>query len=102
SRQDGVCQGGRAGKGTARLVARAQRAGSAAKKNLGEGFVGARFVRSLAAPAVAVCCLALPALADDYPSRPIRVITNTSAGGLSPIFPRPGRRGLHPRLRPPP
>jgi tripartite-type tricarboxylate transporter receptor subunit TctC len=29
-----------------------------------------------------------PASADDYPARPIRVITNTSAGGLSDIFAR--------------
>ena len=57
----------------------------------------ARFVRSLAAPAVAVCCLALPALADDYPSRPIRVITNTSAGGLSDIFARAVGEELHKR-----
>src|ERR1700730_16097694 len=28
------------------------------------------------------------AAADDYPARPIRVITNTSAGGLSDIFAR--------------
>ncbi len=34
------------------------------------------------------CAGLLPAAADDYPSRPIRVITNTSAGGLSDIFAR--------------
>jgi tripartite-type tricarboxylate transporter receptor subunit TctC len=37
--------------------------------------------------ALAVCA-ALPAAADDYPTRPIRVVTNTSAGGLSDIFAR--------------
>ncbi len=34
------------------------------------------------------CMVAGAAAADDYPSRPIRVITNTSAGGLSDIFAR--------------
>ena len=46
----------------------------------------ARFV-SLAAIGIVACC-ALPAAAQDYPTRPIRVITNTSAGGLSDIFAR--------------
>ena len=44
--------------------------------------------RSLLAAALAVCGGALSAAADDYPARPIRVITNTSAGGLSDIFAR--------------
>src|SRR5215471_14938929 len=47
----------------------------------------AGFILFLAAP-VAALCFALPASADDYPTRPIRVITNTSAGGLSDIFAR--------------
>ena len=40
---------------------------------------------------LAACVLAsatLAAAAEDYPVRPIRVITNTSAGGLSDIFAR--------------
>lgn len=49
--------------------------------------VRAAFVRAVAAGVVA-CCAILPGRADDYPSRPIRVITNTSAGGLSDIFTR--------------
>jgi tripartite-type tricarboxylate transporter receptor subunit TctC len=38
--------------------------------------------------AIAVALLAGPAAADDYPSRPIRVFTTSSAGGLSDIFMR--------------
>lgn len=34
------------------------------------------------------CMVGSVASADDYPTRPIRVITNTSAGGLSDIFAR--------------
>jgi tripartite-type tricarboxylate transporter receptor subunit TctC len=44
--------------------------------------------RLVAAVGVMACCGALPAGAQDYPTRPIRVITNTSAGGLSDIFAR--------------
>ena len=44
--------------------------------------------RSLLAACVIACGGILPAAADDYPTRPIRVITNTSAGGLSDIFAR--------------
>ncbi len=39
----------------------------------------------------AVCCViaaALPARADDYPNRPIRVFTTSSAGGISDVFMR--------------
>ena len=42
----------------------------------------------LAAAAVAAALLATPALADDYPNRPIRVFTTSSAGGISDIFMR--------------
>ncbi len=45
-----------------------------------------RRVRVLAVAAVAA--LASPAAAQDYPSRPIRVFTTTSAGGISDIFMR--------------
>jgi tripartite-type tricarboxylate transporter receptor subunit TctC len=44
--------------------------------------------RSLLAACVVTCCETFAAAADDYPTRPIRVITNTSAGGLSDIFAR--------------
>ncbi len=47
----------------------------------------AALARALAAGIVA-CCGTLPAAADDYPARPIRVITTTSVGGLSDIFAR--------------
>jgi tripartite-type tricarboxylate transporter receptor subunit TctC len=43
--------------------------------------------RSLFAACV-IACGTFAAAADDYPTRPIRVITNTSAGGLSDIFAR--------------
>lgn len=46
-----------------------------------------QFIRS-AAIIVLACCGAMAASAQDYPTRPIRVITNTSAGGLSDIFAR--------------
>jgi tripartite-type tricarboxylate transporter receptor subunit TctC len=44
--------------------------------------------RSLLAACVVTCCGTFAANAEDYPTRPIRVITNTSAGGLSDIFAR--------------
>ncbi len=47
--------------------------------------------RLVAAVGVMACCGGLPVAAQgvqDYPTRPIRVITNTSAGGLSDIFAR--------------
>ncbi|HEY2135057.1 MAG TPA: tripartite tricarboxylate transporter substrate binding protein, partial [Xanthobacteraceae bacterium] len=47
-----------------------------------------RLVRSIAAVGILAACAAQAAAADDYPTRPIRVITNTSAGGLSDIFAR--------------
>jgi tripartite-type tricarboxylate transporter receptor subunit TctC len=37
---------------------------------------------------IVVALLAGPALADDYPNRPIRVFTTSSAGGISDIFMR--------------
>src|ERR1019366_6935679 len=40
------------------------------------------------AAALAAALLATPASADDYPNRPIRVFTTSSAGGLSDIFMR--------------
>ncbi|HVZ53837.1 MAG TPA: tripartite tricarboxylate transporter substrate binding protein [Pseudolabrys sp.] len=45
-----------------------------------------RFVAALAVLAAATCATA--ASADDYPSRPIRVLTTSSAGGVSDIFMR--------------
>ena len=37
---------------------------------------------------LAFAVLAGPALAQDYPTRPIRALTTTSAGGISDIFMR--------------
>jgi tripartite-type tricarboxylate transporter receptor subunit TctC len=45
-------------------------------------------MRLCAAILFPLCLLAAPALADDYPSRPIRVFTTSSAGGISDIFMR--------------
>jgi tripartite-type tricarboxylate transporter receptor subunit TctC len=42
--------------------------------------------------------LAAPALADDYPSRPIHVLTTSSAGGISDIFMRVLGEELHKSL----
>jgi tripartite-type tricarboxylate transporter receptor subunit TctC len=54
----------------------------------GRGLVRLALKRSLLAACVVTCCGTFAANADDYPTRPIRVITNTSAGGLSDIFAR--------------
>jgi tripartite-type tricarboxylate transporter receptor subunit TctC len=48
--------------------------------------------------ATVAALLAGPALADDYPSRPIRVITTSSAGGLSDIFMRVLNDALRDRI----
>ncbi len=50
--------------------------------------------RFLVALVVIAFCVA-PASADDYPSRPIRVLTTSSAGGLSDIFMRVLGEELH-------
>jgi tripartite-type tricarboxylate transporter receptor subunit TctC len=55
---------------------------------------------------VAIACLAvlvaqlaaLPAMAQNYPSRPIRVIVTTSPGGISDVFVRALSEPLHKRL----
>jgi tripartite-type tricarboxylate transporter receptor subunit TctC len=44
--------------------------------------------RILAAAAVAAALISTQAAADDYPNRPIRVFTTSSAGGISDIFMR--------------
>jgi tripartite-type tricarboxylate transporter receptor subunit TctC len=54
--------------------------------------------RILAAVALAAALLATPASADDYPNRPIRVFTTSSAGGLSDIFMRVLNDALRERL----
>jgi tripartite-type tricarboxylate transporter receptor subunit TctC len=55
-------------------------------------------VRLLSLFAIVVALLAGPAAADDYPSRPIRVFTTSSAGGLSDIFMRVLNDALRERL----
>jgi tripartite-type tricarboxylate transporter receptor subunit TctC len=50
--------------------------------------VGLWLVRTLTVAGILGCCAPLAAAAEDYPTRPIKVITNTSAGGLSDIFGR--------------
>jgi len=55
--------------------------------------------RSCAASLAALAlCIATPALAQDYPSRPIRVIVTTSPGGISDVFLRALSEALHARL----
>src|SRR5262245_65723739 len=52
--------------------------------------------------AAACCCVGLaPAGAQDYPVRPIRALTATSAGGTSDIFMRVVREELQKRWRQP-
>ena len=48
--------------------------------------------------ALASALIAQPVLADDYPSRPIRVFTTSSAGGISDIFMRVLNDALQSRL----
>lgn len=48
--------------------------------------------------AFAAATLSLPAAAQDYPNRPIRVLTTTSAGGISDIFMRALGEELHKKL----
>ncbi|MGD0027008.1 MAG: tripartite tricarboxylate transporter substrate binding protein [Xanthobacteraceae bacterium] len=52
----------------------------------------------LIATAIAIVIPAFGAAAQDYPSRPIRAITTTSAGGISDIFMRALGEGLRQRL----
>ena len=48
--------------------------------------------------AAALVALTLPASAQDYPSKPIHVLTTSSAGGISDIFMRVLGEELHKRL----
>ena len=54
--------------------------------------------RFVVAAALAAALFATPASADDYPNRPIRVFTTSSAGGLSDIFMRVLNDALRERL----
>ena len=55
-----------------------------------------RFVSCLVA--LALQQVATPAQAQDYPSRPIRIIVTTSPGGISDIFLRALSDPMHQRL----
>jgi len=54
--------------------------------------------RILAAAALVAALFSTHASADDYPNRPIRVFTTSSAGGISDIFMRVLNDALQPRL----
>ena len=54
--------------------------------------------RILIAALAAVTLYASEARADDYPTRPIHVLTTSSAGGISDIFMRVLGEELHKRL----
>jgi len=54
--------------------------------------------RFVAAAALAAALFATQASADDYPNRPIRVFTTSSAGGISDIFMRVLNEALRDRL----
>src|SRR5580658_1931509 len=58
------------------------------RKNSGSRSVRLSLKRTLLGASVLTCCGTFMASAADYPTRPIKVITNTSAGGLSDIFAR--------------
>jgi tripartite-type tricarboxylate transporter receptor subunit TctC len=52
----------------------------------------------LAIAALSASVIATPAFADDYPNRPIRVFTTSSAGGISDIFMRVLGESMRERL----
>lgn len=51
--------------------------------------------RTIVASALLACLAAMPAAAQDYPTRPIRAITATSAGGTSDVYIRVLGEELH-------
>ncbi len=55
-------------------------------------------MKKILAVAALAALLATPALADDYPNRPIRVFTTSSAGGISDIFMRVLNDAMQSRL----
>jgi tripartite-type tricarboxylate transporter receptor subunit TctC len=55
-------------------------------------------MRNFLAAIAAAALFATPALADDYPGRPIHVLTTSSAGGISDIFMRVLGEELHKSL----
>jgi len=55
-------------------------------------------IRLMAAALAASLFALTPASADDYPNRPIRVFTTSSAGGISDVFMRVLNDALHSRL----
>jgi len=55
-------------------------------------------MRKFLAAAAAIALFATQALADDYPNRPIRVFTTSSAGGISDIFMRALNEKMQGRL----
>jgi tripartite-type tricarboxylate transporter receptor subunit TctC len=55
-------------------------------------------MKSILAAAAFAALLATPAFADDYPNRPIRVFTTSSAGGISDIFMRVLNDAMQSRL----
>src|ERR1044071_2600075 len=54
--------------------------------------------RFVAAAVAGLALSAAPAFADDYPNRPIRVLTTSRAGGISDLFMRVLGEELRPRL----
>ena len=96
-RQDGFRQGFRQGEGAAELSGRLRRLNCPSPFRLGKAtmkripWIAALIRRrTLIAPATAG--------AEDYPTRPIRVLTTTSAGGISDIFMRALGEELRQRL----
>ena len=57
-----------------------------------------KFLKLLFSVVLVLAATAAAAAQDDYPSRPIKIITTTSAGGLSDIFMRALGEELRPKL----
>jgi len=69
-----------------------------ARHDAGHDDRGENRMKKILAAAVLAALLATPALADDYPNRPIRVFTTSSAGGISDIFMRVLNDAMQQRL----
>ena len=67
-----------------------------AKMSLGS--IGPNMTRVAALLTAVLIALGAPARADDYPSKPIHVLTTSSAGGISDIFMRVLGEELHKSL----
>ena len=87
-----------AGRVPAIHVLRSEREKDAQHKAGHDDWMGMIMSRVAALTVALFVALIAPALADDYPSRPIHVLTTSSAGGISDIFMRVLGEELHKSL----